>query len=389
MKYQRTRSPRAGAPRCTRAFQTGSLTALALAALLPLGCGHQEAQQAEAQDAHEHRDTLELGESAPQLKYIKIETVGETDTGASVTLTGKVTFNENTTQRVASPIDGRATKVLVEVGDNVTQGQVLVELSSPNIGQLRADVKKAELEVALDKKSLDRVKNLVATGAIAAKEEAQAESDYAKAQAELSSARARFGSLNLALGGAGAGIRAQVAGTVVDREVLVGQEVRADQTTPLLTISDLSTVWVVADLFEQDLPLVHSGDEVQVTVAAYPGVSFPGKVGVVSNVIDPNTHTLKLRCVVPNADFKLKPEMFARIAVKDGESKLLTVSSRAVLSDTQPPRVVVVEGSKYSLREVAVGPEVAGRVRVLSGLAKGERVVADGAIFVKQEIQSQ
>src|SRR5262249_53457258 len=152
---------------------------------------------------------------------------------------------------------------------------------------------------------------------------------------------------------------------------------------PLLVISDLSTVWVVGDLFEQDLALAHVGADVQVTVAAYPGVTTPGKVALVSNVVDPTTHTLKVRCGVRNADKKLKPEMFARITLRDGEAKQVSVPAKAVLEDTQPAHVVVVDGEHFKMREVNVGPEVGGRVRVLSGLARGERVVAEGAIFLR------
>lgn len=360
----------------------------ALALALAPACDHKGEATAEAH-AHPEAGTIHLDAGAPQLKYLKIEVVGESGETAVLNLTGKVAFDENHTQRVASPIDGRATRVHVEQGDRVKAGQVLVELSSPSIGQLQADVRKAEQDVALTGKSLNRVRGLLDAGAVPGKELAQAEADHEKARADLASASARFGSMNLALGGGGAGIRAQVEGTVVERRVLVGQEVRADQAQPLLTVTDLSTVWVLGDLFEQDLGVVRAGSEVTVTVAAYPGATFPGKVTLVSDVVDPATRTLKLRCEVKNPELKLKPEMFARISLRDAGAKQLSVPVKAILSDTQPPHVVVVQGDRYFLRPVQVGPEVAGRARVFSGLENGERVVTDGAIFLKQEIVAQ
>lgn len=368
-------------------MQTPMLAALALS--LSLGCTAHVENAAGAEESRAKSTSIEMAAGNPKLGFLKIEPVDDAGGAANVVLTGKIVFDENHTQRVASPIDGRATKVFVELGDEVKAGAVLLQLSSPGIGQLQADVQKARQDVSLTTAALDRAQGLMKVGAIAAKELAQAEADAAKAKADLTSAQIRVGSLNLALDGGGSGIRAQIAGTVVERSVLVGQEVRADQVQPLVTVSDLSTVWVAADLYEQDLSLVRPDAEVSVTVAAYPGVSFPGKVGVLSHVVDPSTHTIKLRAVVPNPERKLKPEMFARITLRDATSHVLSVSAKAILADTQPPRVVVVEGNTYKLREVSVGPEVAGRVRVLSGLAKGERVVADGAIFLKQEIESQ
>lgn len=366
--------------------RTTMLAALALLGLC--SCKAHMEEQAVAAEKRDKRDSIDMPAGTPALKYVKIETVSDQE-ATNVAITGKVAFDENHTQRLASPIDGRATAVLVEVGDEVKQGQTLVTLSSPALGQLQADMRKAEQDVSLNTRSLDRAKGLLASGAIASKDVMQAEVDLAKSKADLSGASSRFASLNLSLTGGGVGLRATGAGTVVDRNVLVGQEVRADQAQPMLTVSDLSTVWVLGDLFEQDLGVARVGAEVAVSVAAYPGVTFPGKIALLSNVVDPATHTLKLRCVVPNPDHKLKPEMFARISLHDEAAKQVSVSAKAVLSDTNPPRVVVVEGDRFKFREVSVGPEIAGRVRVLSGLNKGERVVADGAIFLKQEIESQ
>lgn len=368
-------------------MQNHLFTALALSTAL--GCTAHVENTAGAEESRAKATSIELAPDSGQLGFLKIDTVDDDGGPADVVLTGKVVFDENHTQRVASPIDGRANKVFVELGDEVKAGAVLLQLSSPSIGQLQADVQKARQDVALTKAALDRAKGLSTVGAIPAKDLAQAEADAAKAKADMASAEVRVASLDLALGGRGAGIRAQIAGTVVERSVLVGQEVRADQVQPLVTVSDLSTVWVAADLFEQDLSLVKPDAEVAVSVAAYPGVSFPGKIAVLSHVVDPTTHTLKLRAVVPNPERKLKPEMFARVTLRDVTAHALSVSAKAVLADTQPPRVVVVEGNRYKLREVSVGPEIAGRVRVLSGLQKGEKVVADGAIFLKQEIESQ
>jgi len=177
---------------------------------------------------------------------------------------------------------------------------------------------------------------------------------------------------------------------VVERNILVGQEIRADGTAPLLTITDLSTVWVQADVYEQDLGLVAQGGSVNVRVPAYPGEAFPGKIDHVGEVLDPVSHTVKLRCVVPNPGNRLKPEMFAKIELTDvGQQKTILLPSKAILTDGERTKVIVAsEGNVYRQRVVVVGPEIEGKVRVQTGINPGEKIVTDGAIFLKREMES-
>jgi membrane fusion protein, heavy metal efflux system len=184
-------------------------------------------------------------------------------------------------------------------------------------------------------------------------------------------------------------LRSQIVGTVVDRSILVGQEVRADASAPLLTITDLHTVWVFADLYEQDLALVTQGASVGVRVPAYPGEMFPGKVEHVGEVLDPVSHTVKLRCVVPNPGSRLKPEMFAKIELTDEGHKTIVLPSKAILTDSEHTSVIVaLENHIYRQRFVETGPEADGKVRIMSGIKPGENVVTDGTIFLKREMES-
>src|SRR5262249_11142038 len=156
-------------------------------------------------------------------------------------------------------------------------------------------------------------------GAVSDKDLVQAEADLNKAKSEAARASAHIRSLGISATDPtfAATIRAGVTGTVVERNVLVGQEVRADAVTPLITISNLETVWVRADVYEQDVALLQPGAAVAVHVAAYPGESFPGTIGHLGDVVDPTSRTVKLRCVVPNPNLRLKPEMFAKIDLTD------------------------------------------------------------------------
>lgn len=330
---------------------------------------------------------------AKSLEFIKVETVTESDATTAITLTGRVAFDEDHTQRVASPIDGRATALLVRPGDHVKAGQAILELSSPHVGQLQADAQKADQDLAIANKALDRARRLRGDGAISDREVAQAEADFKKARSDVARANAGLKALGLSAVDPAVNIalRAQVSGTVVERNVLVGQEVRADAAAPLLTISSLDSVWVLADVYEQDLGLVENGAEVAVHVPAYPGESFPGRVGHIGEVVDASTRTVKIRCVVPNPKGRLKPEMFARIELKNvGDHKVLMVPTRAVINDGDRSKVILAgEGGVFRERQVDVGPAMEDKVRVLGGLKPGERIVTDGAIFLLREIATR
>jgi cobalt-zinc-cadmium efflux system membrane fusion protein len=339
------------------------------------------------------KDFVRLDPGSAPHDFVKVEPVVESAGATSASLPGRVSFDEDHTQRVSSPIDGRAVSIVVKLGDKVRAGQTLVELSSPNVGLLQADAQKALSDLAVADKAVERVHKLQAEGAIAEKEVAQAENEQRKARSDHARATAQLKSLGVSASdpAVNVSLRAQVAGIVVERNVLVGQEVRADQATPLITISNLDVVWVQADAYEQDLSLVAEGDAVVVRVPAYPGETFAGKVGHVGDVVDPATRTVKIRCVVDNKSHKLKPEMFAKIDVRNAAGhKLIVVSAKAVLNEGDKSVVIVAtEGDVFRSRRVEVGPESDGQVRILSGLRPGEKIVTDGAIFIKRELDSQ
>jgi cobalt-zinc-cadmium efflux system membrane fusion protein len=358
------------------------------------GCGKSQGEEGEKSQASDRvRDFIRYDPGHEPLDFIKIETVKETAGATSVSLPGRVAFDEDRTQRVASPIDGRAVSILVKLGDKVKAGQPLVQMSSPNVGQIQADAQKAMSDLTLAEKAMDRVRKLQADGAVAEKEVAAAEGDLRKARSDSGRTTAQLKALGISASdpAVNVALRAQIAGVVVERNLLVGQEVRADQATPLITVSSLDTVWVLGDAYEQDLGLVAEGDPVSITVPAYPGQVFPGKVTHVGDVVDSTTRTVKIRCVADNPGHKLKPEMFAKVDVRNTSGrKFMTIPSKAVLTEGDKSVVIVAtEGNVFRTRRVDVGPEMDGQMRILGGISPGEKVVTDGAIFMKREIESQ
>ena len=357
-----------------------------------LGISACSTKSSPAMAAERSHDSIQLEPGNAHLQFIKIDTVKESDAAPVVRLTGKVTFDEDHTQRVASPIDGRASRILIELGDNVRAGQALMELTSPHVSELQADSQKALQDLDLATKALDRANKLKQEGAVSEKEAAQAVANFRKAKSDAARTNAQLRSLSVSASDptTSAAIRAQIAGTIVERNILVGQEVRADSAQPLLTISNLAVVWVLADVYEQDLGMVRKGDSVKIHVPAYPDEAFDGRVDHVGDVLDPVSRTVKLRCTVPNSQLRLKPEMFAKIELSDiGEKKAIILPSSAIITDSEHTRVFVAEHDHiYRQRVVTVGPEVEDHVRVLTGIKVGERVVTEGAIFLKREIGS-
>jgi cobalt-zinc-cadmium efflux system membrane fusion protein len=368
------------------------LSALALG---PVACekGHADEPPESPAGGSGTQDFVRLEPGRAPLDFIKIQTVAESTAATSVSLPGRVSFDEDHTQRLASPIDGRAVSILVKPGDGVRAGQPLISLSSPGVGQIQADAQKALSDLSLAQKAVDRVHKLQADGAVSDKEVAQAEGDLRKAHSDQGRTAAQLKALGVSASdpAVSVSLRAQLAGSVVERNVLLGQEVRADQATPLLTISNLDTVWVIADAYEQDLGLVEDGAAVTIHVPAYPGESFPGRVKHISDVVDPGSRTVKIRCVADNPGHRLKPEMFAKVDVQNKAGhKLILVPTKAVLNDgDKSVAIVASEGNVFRARRIEVGPEVEGQVRILAGLRAGEKIVTDGAIFIKREIESR
>lgn len=370
------------------------LSGLIVAVLACEACiGHDQerAEDNSKANAQDKAGALTLGPDSAQRNFIKVEAVEESELAGLLILTGRVTFDENHTQRVSSPIDGRVTGLFVEPGDDVKAGQRLLELSSPDVGRLQSDAQKAAQDLNIAQRSLERVQRLRSDGAVSDKELMLAESEFKKARSQAASNDAQLSSLGISASDptVKAALRAQIAGTVVARTVLAGQEVRADAVDPLVTITDLQSVWVLADVYEQDLGLVANGDTVLARTPAYPDQVFQGTVAHIGDVVDAQSRTVKMRCSFQNAGHLLKPEMFVKVDVRPKTSKkVISIPSRAVVNHGEVSTVILaLADNTFRSRKVDVGPEQDGRVRLLDGLNPGDRIVTEGALFLDRELR--
>lgn len=325
--------------------------------------------------------------------FVKLARVEPSQEAGATAVTGKVTFDEGRVSHVGAPVSGRVTELLVQAGDRVRRGQGLLAIASPDAESAVADHVAATADAEVARKTLAREQRLYADQAVPYKEVLQAQSDATKAAAALARARGRLEVLGIDPAAASPHasryvLRAPIDGIVVERPAFPGMEVRADGGVSLVTVADLSRLWVLADVYERDLGQVAAGQLATVRVAGFPGKAFEGRVGHVGDLVDPATRTVKVRIEVANPDRLLKPEMFARVSLRGAPgAAVLTVPAQAVLSDGEASAVVIaLGGGRFQKRTIESGPEQEGRVRVLSGLAPGDQVVVDGALFLRAAI---
>jgi len=339
-------------------------------------------------------DRISFPAGAPQLGALSIQSAAR-EGPSSTRLFGRLAWDEDLTVRVFTPFSGHIRRVPVGAGSAVAKGTPLAEIESPDFGQAQADARTADSAERLAESNLARLRDLYAHGATAEKEVEAAEAEAARAASERSRARARLASY-----GAGADsvdgvflLRSPIAGVVVERNVTPGQEVRPDQMlanapqlfSPLFVLSDPTRLWIEIDATETQLTCLRPGTPLRFEVSAFPGRWFQGRLDVVSDAIDPETHAIKARGTVANPDGSLKAQMFVSVEVPTRPSRDVSVPALAVFLKGDRHYVFVEEGpGTFVRREVDVSGEHDARVLVSSGVHPGERVVTDGCVLLEQ-----
>ena len=327
-----------------------------------------------------------------QMSHVQVVTVEPTKLTRTLRLTGAVAYNAFNTTPVITQVGGPVSRILVVPGQHVKAGQPMLDVSSPDYSQLLDAYLKAADSFRLADKNWVRAQDLYQHHAIAQRDLEQAESDRNQAQADLNAADQGMrilgiknpGDLAKAPSSALIPVLAPIGGEVVERLVSPGQVVLAGQTQAF-TISDLSTVWVLANVYQADLADVRTGDDVVVQTDAYPG-SFQGRISYVSPALDPNTRTLQARIVVNNPGEKLKRDMYCTVTVTAGSiPNAIAVPDSSVLRDdnNQPFVYLAFGANQFGRRDVEIGQSLEGKTQILRGLSPGERVVGDGSLFLQ------
>ena len=336
---------------------------------------------------------------SPKLAQIRTELVTASLVPVgSVSAPGKVEANSNRTSHVVLPLTGHVTTVLVKTGDFVRQGQSLLTVESADADaavasflQGQASVTQVKSLLRKAQRDLERQKDLYAHGVIAQKEvynaeavTVQSQAAVEQAQAATEQARRRLEILGIGTGtfGQRVTIHAPISGKILEMSVVNG-EFRNDLSAPLLTIADLSSVWVTSDVPESAIRFVKPGEPIKIELVAYPGETFRGRVTLISDIVDPQTRTVKVRAELPNPDGRLKPEMFGNIQLAEQTESRPTVPAAAIIA-TDGKSIVWRETAKgvFGKVPVSTGVQIGDRVAILSGLAVGDRVVIDGVMLL-------
>lgn len=312
---------------------------------------------------------------------------------------GQVSFDEQRIARIGSTVTGRVMEVRQHLGNTVKAGDVLAVLNSSELGQAQLAYLKARSQSSLEQRNVDRAKLLLTADVIGAAELQRRENALEMAQAEM---RAAADQLKV-LGMSGASLQriaktgsiesvkpvtSTIAGVVVERNVTQGQVVTPSD--PMFTVANLSHLWVVAEVPEQQTANAKLGQNVAIEIPALNGEHVAGHLVYISNTVNPVTRTVLVRTAVDNANGRLKPAMLATMLIATEAVPRLAVPVTAVIRENNLDYVFVqVKAGQFKLTEVKLTPEVNGLRPVLSGVKLGDQVVVDGAFHLNNERNRQ
>jgi len=336
-----------------------------------------------------------------QRKHIHLYDVVSAGYHRTVEATGSVDFNNDHATAVLAPISGPVSRLLVDIGDHVKQGDVLAQVDSPDYAAAVTTYRKALTTAHTARRLADLEKDLVAHQGVAKREEDQAEADANNADADVDAALKTLISLNVdpkvikdieqgkPIGPIHGVIRSPTTGIVVDRQITPGQLLQAG-TTPCFTVADISQVWVMAQVADADVASVKPGDSADIVTGA-DSQPLAGTVSRISPMIDPNTRLVSVRIVVDNPQGVLKKQAYVSVQIHSRQEVhgLLVPVSALLRDDENLPFVYVVDhDGSFARRRVSLGYRAGNQFDIPTGLQVGEQVVVDGGIFV-QFMQNQ
>jgi cobalt-zinc-cadmium efflux system membrane fusion protein len=337
-------------------------------------------------DDHKDENTVRI---APEMvRDLRVTTThAETRAaGERVSVLAELRVDQDAYAEVATPAPARVTRVLVKAGDEVKAGQPLVELASGDMSKARAELTAADARLTAAKQNLVRKQGLFAERLIPERELIEARTQVMDAEAARTVAAGALKQFAGSEGGAGLVLRAPVAGTVIDRDVVIGQ--LAEPAKTLFKIGDLSKLWLVAHVFERDAVRVRVGGTGTATFAALPGKTVDGKIIWIGRQVETASRTVPVRLEVPNPDGVLRPGMSANVSIPIGETsgQVVAVPIAAVQRVGDKWAVFTPKGpGVFEAKPVGRGRDLGGEVEILSGLAAGTEVVVDGAFLLKAE----
>ena len=368
---------------------------LAAAGALAVGWGALRARASEPSPTHEATASNEVRLTSAQLATLEINTVATRPFRTEEVTDGQIALNGDTTTQVFSPYSGRVVRVLASPGEYVKQGAPLLRIEASEFVQAQSDLLNTAAALKLARINEERKHAAYDSKGGSLQDWQQAQADLAAAENASTSAANRLRILGKTTQeiaaietarktDAATYVVAPIGGVVTDRQVGPGQYIQSGATSPVFSIGDLATVWLVAAVPETDAPFIERGQTVEVRVLALPGQIFKAKLTAIGAQVDPVTRRVPVRATLANVDGKLKPQMFASFSIiTSGDSQAPAVPEEAIVREGDQARVwVVAENNTLTLRSIHTGRSSDGMVEVLEGLKAGERVVTRGSLFI-------
>jgi len=323
---------------------------------------------------------------SPLAGRLQVAAVQQTTVQHQVAAPASVEADPSLFAKILPPLSGRILRLFVRPGDRVKTGQELLSINAPDFVGAQADYSRSRSVLAQAERALARQKDLAAHGIVGQKDIDQAQTDLDSALSDFNRTKDRLQLLGMNPDktelGAPLIVRSPLSGKVLEVSTATG-EFRNDPNAPLMTVADLSTVWVTANVQEKDIHYVHQGDPAFATFAAYPKETFRGKVLFVADVLDPETRTAKVRVAFDNEDGRLRPAMFATVTLRTWDTSELTVPTSAlVMAGDHTTVFVQVAPRTFEQKTVETGEQQGETTILKSGLQAGERVLArEGALL--------
>ncbi|TWJ32555.1 efflux RND transporter periplasmic adaptor subunit [Geobacter argillaceus] len=328
---------------------------------------------------------VRVPDASPLRSSLQVAAVEEQSVEPPITVPGVVEVDPAKLIKVVPPLSGRIVQLHKHLGDPVRKGEALFTLDSADMAQAYSDAAKAEAALGLTKRSLERQKELARAEISARKDLEQAENDYSQAASEAQRAKTRLSLLGSALGrgnGRQYTLRSPIAGHVIE---LTGAQggFWNDTNAPIMTVANLSTVWLAASVQEKDLASVFVGQEARISLNAYEGEGFSGKVRYVGELLEPDTRTVKVRIAIDNSSGRFRPGMFAKVVFKGPARKAAVVPATALVQSGLNSRIFVETSPwRFEPRVVKTGAQLGNRIEVVSGLKAGERIVVKEGVLL-------
>jgi cobalt-zinc-cadmium efflux system membrane fusion protein len=365
----------------------------------------EKTEKKEAHDKNEEHGVVVLSEEKQKASGIEVQKVSLDSVSIPLSTTAVIELNADRVSKVSPRVTGRVVRVLASQGDRVKAGQPLAYLDSVELDQAWAEYVKAKGRLELAQKNLKREETLFEKKVSPEKDVLKARQEVTETEADLNLLRERFRLFGIDISQVeqqknGGGnerhplipITSTITGAVLEKALSQGEVVGPEKT--LFTVADLSTLWVILDIYEKDIPRLHVGTPAKISVTAFPDKEFRGRISLISDILDEKTRTVKARVTVDNSSELLKPGMFATASIDSGKDystrKVIAVPEEAIFLDGSERYVFLREAEgRFVVRRISVGPASGQKIEIKEGLKAGDTVVTKGVFELKSELKKE